>query len=223
MLDALEPLCRSEPQIRVRCEVLDHRLYLRVVGLLLIEQLLPGVEFPGLLKELRHGLIDGFDDLSDLIVLVDVLILVEAWDGSLHALNLLLEVLLVDLHLLHEVDFVFFEYDIPLLDLLEDLFGSTKHQPSLLNVFGWKLILKWFHEIIHLHTLIDILLRLEELDGHLIHVLFDVTQLLDVFGRFIDLQLDLLDIIIQLEGDGFCSFSYQINETLTQEQVFTSQ
>lgn len=118
MDDVLVPLSRSQPEIGVGGEFLDHGLNLLVVGLLEIEELLPRIESTGFIHEGLQGLVDGLDDFSHLLVLVDVLVRVEAGDGAFHRLNLLLKFLLLDLHLIHEGDLLLLQHHVAVVDQL---------------------------------------------------------------------------------------------------------
>lgn len=98
LLDVFEPVVASDPEVGVGSELLDHAADLVVVGCLHVEQVLPGVELPGLLLEGGQAFVDLDAAFADVFVLVDVLVGVEVKDGPLEVVNRLLELLLVELH-----------------------------------------------------------------------------------------------------------------------------
>jgi hypothetical protein len=75
-------------------------------------------------------------------MLLRVLVVVEATDGPLQVLKLLLEIFLRDFHFLGEFVFKLFNLPLPLVDKLLDFPRACKDVPSPLHILFRELVVK---------------------------------------------------------------------------------
>lgn len=116
-------------------------------------------------------------------------------DRALEVVDVLLEALLLDFHLLHEADFVLIQILDSLLDHLGDLLRRPEDNPPLVQLILAEPVVKVLQNPIDIEAFLHIDLDLVHFSGQAGNVLPDVSQFLDIGGVLSDFVLDLLEFV----------------------------
>jgi len=193
-LVSTEPGARSQPEIGVRLEVLDHLLQSAVVLLLLAHQELSLVEQSGLFYTLLEPLVHGLDVLCNLSVLVKVVVGGKSIDSVAKGVQALLELLLLLFHLLDEVLLLLLQDLCLQLDLLHDSLWSTEQFPLVIVLSTCELVVELAADVVGAHAVINLDLALLDLDADLLDVLCSCVNVLDALWWLLDLLVDLIEL-----------------------------
>lgn len=146
----LDPVVGGQPKMRVGLEILDQVLDFGVVSDFPLEEMLPGVEFPGFGLGIGQGLIDGLNLLGNFGMVFLLVIGMELRDGAAETFNSVLELFLVDHNLLLQVLLLQQDLILLLLDLVQNCMRGDHDQVAFLQIISWQVVPELFQDVVDL-------------------------------------------------------------------------
>lgn len=123
----------SDPQVAVRSEFFDHLLDFTVIGGVHVEQSLSAVELSGVFLKGLKRLINFDTTFGYNLMVFNILPCVEVENGSLQIVDILLEVLLGDFHLLQKHCLLFLKIFVTLFNQIQQFLWFAKNNPFFVH------------------------------------------------------------------------------------------